>query len=1267
MLEAGNANSITFNLAALLVIITCFFYTLVMKKKIKLKNAMFISLLAIVGIDSLVAIAGEVIVVSELSFNLRLFLLHTQQVIYYSTHFAIPPFFALYIILVCNVSYRFPPYARKLLMSPLIVLELLVFSSPFTGFVYNIDSEFLLHRSWGVYLAYALSAFYMLFATVALFLYWNTLNNLKKLALVYFLSLVLVGTLVQMIVISIKSELICEAIGLMGLMIMLENDDDRLDMTTGAYNRNAFAKDVGSFFKYNREFYTICILVKNAEVYRKVAGYEEFEHILANIVSFLYGLNPDYEVYRASSDSIFMVCPEASEEAVSRLADKIFDRFKREWVHKTGSAFIDAVVLQASSPDQFDNVNYLFLLGDSIVDDETGFTEEKVYRGHDLDFLLRRAEVEKAIKRGINNRSFRVNYEPIYNKNDLSICGAMAVLKYKDKELGNIEPEEFLPIAERTGMIDELGWITLSEACYFLGGGIAEQLGLEHIEIRLSSVQVIRSDFVEKVRTILQKNGVRPEQIVFDIAESSASTDTNILDTVMSELNGDGVRFYLADFGTGFFHMHSAAALIFEGVKISALLFNDAEDQRQDRIILDNRLKMMMQMGKKITIEDVGTQERMDMVSGTKADYLMGKYFSDTVSKTELIAILRATELARMEERRAKAANDAKSNFLANMSHEIRTPINAVLGMNEVILRECKDENILEYARNIEGAGRTLLSLINDILDFSKIESGSMVINDGEYEFSSVLNDVYNMVHIKAEQKALELSFDIDKTLPDRLYGDEMRFRQIVVNILNNAVKYTSKGSVSLKITGQRGMGDTIILTIDITDTGQGIKEEDMGELFGKFKRLDVDKNKTIEGSGLGLAITSSLLELMGGSISVKSVYGEGSTFTITLPQRIASESVIGDFKSRLSESIKERKKYKEAFTALDANILVVDDTPMNHVVIKELLKPTLINIESARSGAECLEKQHDKKYDLIFLDYRMPEMDGIETLVRIKKDTESVNKDTPVVVLTANAISGAKENFLKEGFDDYLSKPVESAKLENILIKYLPAEKVVLTQDENKTDETEEGEIPSTKVELPEWMEKLKNIDINEGLKNCGSVESYISILKVYYESVNMTRSNIENAFSGENWKDYTSYVHSLKSTSRTVGATDLSKLSELLEKAGNDNDTELIRNHQDELLKMYLEISDSLSLIPEISGVRKAENDEDKELIKPEKLKDAYATILEISGSLDYDTLTFVLDSLDKYRLPDKDREIVSRIKDLAYKLKWDEIIAVTKEAIG
>lgn len=409
----------------------------------------------------------------------------------------------------------------------------------------------------------------------------------------------------------------------------------------------------------------------------------------------------------------------------------------------------------------------------------------------------------------------------------------------------------------------------------------------------------------------------------------------------------------------------------------------------------------------------------------------------------------------------ADEANAAKSQFLANMSHEIRTPINAVLGFNELIIRECTEaresagndryfDNIRMYAGNIQSAGGNLLSIINDILDLSKIEAGRMDIVDAPYSLTDLLNDVSNMVFFKANEKGLEFSVDVDEALPDELYGDKARVRQVITNILSNAVKYTDKGSVRIKVRGtaDNGMepGQMLRLSIEIKDTGIGMHREEMDKLFTKFQRLDLSHNSTIEGTGLGLAISHQLMTMMGGSIQVESTYGSGSTFAIEIPQKIVSSQPVGDFRERFEKEILSVKEYSEEFRAPEAHILVVDDTKVNHKVAQGLLKKTLIKIDTAESGEQAIRMARENTYDLILMDQRMPQMDGTEALMHIREQKDGKNVRTPVICLTADAIIGAKERYMAEGFTDYLSKPINSHELEQTLIKYLPRDKVIIS-----------------------------------------------------------------------------------------------------------------------------------------------------------------------------------------------------------------------------
>ena len=415
-------------------------------------------------------------------------------------------------------------------------------------------------------------------------------------------------------------------------------------------------------------------------------------------------------------------------------------------------------------------------------------------------------------------------------------------------------------------------------------------------------------------------------------------------------------------------------------------------------------------------------------------------------------------ELAQKQKKEIEEMNQMQSRFFSSMSHEIRTPINTIIGLNEMILREDVSDEVAVDAKNIQGASKMLLTLINDILDMSKIESGKMDIVPVAYDVGAMLSDIVNMIWIRAKEKGLELHVDVDQALPSQLFGDEVRIKQILINLLNNAVKYTQEGSITLSIQCKRFEKGHAQVTYSVTDTGMGIKKENIPYLFSAFKRIDEEKNRYIEGTGLGLSIVKQLVDLMGGEIAVNSVYTKGSTFVVTLQQEIISEAELGELNLEARHQLNTREHYKQSFEAPKAYVLIVDDNETNLMVAEKLLRDTKVNVDTVSSGKECLKKTLQNRYDVIFMDHLMPVMDGIECLHAIRKQPGGLNQETPVVILTANAGGENQALYRREGFDGYLLKPVSGIQLETELLRHLPKQLVNLTSAADSADMVEKA-----------------------------------------------------------------------------------------------------------------------------------------------------------------------------------------------------------------
>ena len=520
----------------------------------------------------------------------------------------------------------------------------------------------------------------------------------------------------------------------------------------------------------------------------------------------------------------------------------------------------------------------------------------------------------------------------------------------------------------------------------------------------------------------------------------------------------------------------------------------------------------------------------------------------------------------------AESANMAKSFFLANMSHEIRTPINGILGMNTMLLKECKDAALLEYAQNIQNAGHTLLSLVNDVLDITKIESGKMELLIGDYDLFAVLNDCYCVANPRAQSKGLEFNINVNPKTPSQLSGDEVRLRQIINNLLSNAIKYTPSGTVDLlvdfKILPDEKDNRRIELVIIVADTGIGIRSDDRGKLFQSFERIDLDRNRNIEGTGLGLNLTKKLVEMMDGRVLVKSVYGSGSVFEVHVPQPVKGDAVIGNFVERHKDFISVNSAVKK-FKARKARLLVVDDVSMNLKVVSGLLKETEIKVDTATNGEDALHLVEENHYDLILLDHMMPVMDGIETL-QCMKDIKAFDiKKTPVVMLTANAVVGAKDAYIQAGFTDYITKPIREEVLLMTVKKLLPPELIDAVEDEEK-------KTPSSTLHPMDALSEI--LDTATGLGYCMNDKSFYREMLAEYVQ-NDRSADLENFFEKNDLENYRIVIHSLKSTSLTIGAVKLSAAAKALEYACKEGNVDFIRSQHKNCLSDYKMTLEKLS----------------------------------------------------------------------------------------
>jgi CheY-like chemotaxis protein/HPt (histidine-containing phosphotransfer) domain-containing protein len=580
------------------------------------------------------------------------------------------------------------------------------------------------------------------------------------------------------------------------------------------------------------------------------------------------------------------------------------------------------------------------------------------------------------------------------------------------------------------------------------------------------------------------------------------------------------------------------------------------------------------------------------------------------------------------------------------------------MGMDEMILRENPEGvpkpyfmSVVGYAYDIMAASETLLNQINDILDISKIESGKMNLVEQEYSIAELIHNIVTMIKVRCKQKNLEFDLDIDEKLPRKLYGDQGKIKQIVLNLLTNAVKYTESGGIKLTVEVLKKKDDMCELQFIVKDTGIGVKPEDMNKLFTAFDRLDEVKNSGIQGTGLGLHISKQFADLMGGSLWCDSSYGNGSDFTFEVQQQIIEDGPIGAYEE-LDTNPQIRGPYIPMFTAPEVKVLVVDDNEMNLKVIEGLLRVTQIQVTTAVSGKECLEILKCMKFDLVILDHMMPGLDGVETLKLIRE----AGYKMPVLALTANYYADAEEVYKSYGFDGYVPKPVDGRALEEVIREHVPGDKIIELKNEFFVGENQE--------DLPDdmkWIRDLECIDVDEGIKNSGGAIPLVYALKLFYDTIEDHSRVLEKAFEDKDYKLYTIKVHALKSSARIVGATRLSKMAAYMENAGKSGDHDYIVKNHDALINEYnaylllLATFDDIDFdgdIPAISGE-----------ISAIDLKESYEAIGRFAEEMDYDAIDAIIRKLSEYDMPEEDQKIIAGIEKALRLFDWKKIEKLLK----
>ncbi|WP_026516165.1 EAL domain-containing protein [Butyrivibrio sp. MC2021] len=633
MMDTSGFSSMTFEIAAAIMSITCIFYTLLMRSKKRARSNLFVTLLVLTLIDSFTGIISYGVMTSDLSFSVKYYIIYACKLIYFITHYAFIALLLFYIVLVCGIMYKLKTMHKLVIVLPIVALEILLFLNPFISFMFAHEGNLIFFRRPGIYVAYFVAGIYVLISICLLLKYWKNIGNVKRVAMSYFSLIAIGGTIIQMLFPAIGCELLAEAIGLMGIMIMIEKDDDRIDVGSGTYNRNAFLYDLNNLLSLKRDFVAICVRISNADTYRKIVGFDNFQKIIYAIGSFLTGLDDRYNVYRAEDSCFYILCPDITDDYLENMVLVIDKRFREGFDVGEGANVIKARILAAKTPGQFNSVDDIFLLAEADV--ESG--EKSVFLGEDLDFIVRKIEVEKAIGRGITEKNFKVVYQPMYNFKSGKIIAAEALLTLTDSVLGPIKPEEFMSVADKSGFIEELEVRMIEAVFRFLGTGVdRSDMRIEYVLIHFMSIKTLKRSVADSIRDYLERFKIDPSLIAFEISEHDAYMGIDSLEYIMDVFKKLGIRFYLGNYTSGYMDYRAGYNKGFDGMIINVRNILDGTSYENGKILINTRVNLLGQLKKKVIISRIDSKEHYDIVKDLSADSISGSYITPSMTKNEL-------------------------------------------------------------------------------------------------------------------------------------------------------------------------------------------------------------------------------------------------------------------------------------------------------------------------------------------------------------------------------------------------------------------------------------------------------------------------------------------------------------------------------------------------------------------------------------------------------------------------------------------------------